>query len=1117
MSSPPSNHSGEDDHDDHATQGNDREDPNNAPKGAPEDAGPNNLGGVSQGAPEAAVPNNPGGAGQGKPDHNANGGPDAHDDVAPGNLGNDGPNNPNNNADGGRDGQNHGGQGAQGNGGPGNHGNGNQDINNGEGDSDDESDEHWSDNGDDKRTDEEDDFSEGDNDSSSDVGHSVLDDADDDDDTEILSVHSVHNQAGDDDDTDSLSIDLGHFDDDQHGNGQNGNPNGGNNGGNVNKNGFIVVNVADLNQTSRDRDVAMAERDLARSEVTIKEEEVTRQRAIISGHEATIEDLEHQIDWLKNGKPAPEIWPRLLRKFLDGRSNQSYERINRECCQQSNMSMRITTTHPDLTIEVKEVDPRYMRWSCSPAKYRYAYPWSGQHPHRSRNLQSLITQSLDTPFTCTRLRPLHKSLLEAAPFPFEKLPNDIQIRIFKLLLVTPKLIHCITRLDPVNPPVDFPAAGQLGNLYLHRFHFGAKPCFIPRAPQPNHVLSPLLVCKRWLFIGSHAFYGANTFAFSSLGELRKFFTGIGKARAERIVNVELMWHGSILPRASRLHEQCPLPNETQKISQRTAPLVWFTKTRRLRTLLVHIEESAEKRVRRRYELHAKEDWYKDYVDEEEYPGDQLDQRALDTFGRMCRNTDIQPNYRKLRSMRTVHGLDYVNQLRGMKWLRYQNTHSDEHRQSIRDWSFLKDVNSVVTQPKEPREFLLSQLENLLPLTGLELFDPSDDDLAMAFSFYEEQPANYDVDADTDSEISETEYSGRVTAAGSDDGLSSDEDEPAGDGDDGGNDGEDDGGDDDSDDDDDSENSDSPRRGSGQPNNGAGGGAMDLDNQSEHGSSANSDVDMPDVDFGIYPDAGSDVSDSDTDDENEDSSKSSSSDAKSQVSISGVHSDSGDSSVSGSDSESDDDDDPDDTGLNTTISPAPVQVIIDLTADDDDENRSNMFDNGSSSESLFVRKGSCSARTLTISGRSSDEMPRAQSELIDLTKDEDDDDDKKPEPIKLEQLLRAASKHLRDDGLDGDSEGPPSKRSRSSSGPVSSNGTTQGRISKTPGETSSIAEASNSISGDSGEPDSNAGNEHTSSDQGSIAEASNSDSGDSGELDANAGEEYASSDEGSVVN
>ncbi|KAF3062357.1 hypothetical protein GL218_02930 [Daldinia childiae] len=329
-------------------------------------------------------------------------------------------------------------------------------------------------------------------------------------------------------------------------------------------------------------------------------------------------------------------------------------------------------------------------------------------------------------------------------FPFHELPLEIQVKIFRQLFVKGTLIHCLSRLDPSNPPVSFPDEDVEGESQLPtRFHFGRSPCQIILAHKPNDVLKPLLVCRRWYFIGVHAFYGANTFAFSSLGEWHRFCNGIGPARVQRLVNVELMWHGALMPR----HET--------RISQRTLGLKWFTKTRRLRTLVVHIAECEKSRTRRKYEIQKnrqqvgngrgrliedQSDGYQsdgDESDGSQSDGSQDSDKEFDPFETMVRRTLRHPNYRKFRSMRTVQGIDYLYQLRAMDWIRFKESNGLDHRQSIRDWSFLKDLNTVVTLPKQDDLALKSHLENLTPLTCLEDFIPSEEDMLIVKTFYDE--------------------------------------------------------------------------------------------------------------------------------------------------------------------------------------------------------------------------------------------------------------------------------------------------------------------------------------------------------------------------------------------
>ncbi|KAH9890154.1 hypothetical protein F4778DRAFT_785315 [Xylariomycetidae sp. FL2044] len=338
-------------------------------------------------------------------------------------------------------------------------------------------------------------------------------------------------------------------------------------------------------------------------------------------------------------------------------------------------------------------------------------------------------------------------LLDQAPFRFDDLPVDIQLRIFRMIFIQRKLVHCLSRLDPNGPPPDLPPYdGNRRCGFPNRFHFGRKPCVINEALRPNEVLQPLLVSKRWFFIGVHAFYGGNTFAFSSLGEFGRFCTGIGRARVQRLVNLELFWHGALMQ-----------PHETN-VSRRTYGLRWFCQTQRLRTVVVHIQEDSKDRVRRRYEQQKRKDYTKNFAEVRETEAYETsdeeaeENRVLkdDVYAMMTRRTDLQPNHRRMRSMRTTHGIDYLYQLRGMKWIRFKESHGTERRQNIRDWSFLTDMNNVTTQPKDRRDALKSELVNLPPLTGLSAWDPSPDDMQIIRAFYDETPIESVGGSDTSS-------------------------------------------------------------------------------------------------------------------------------------------------------------------------------------------------------------------------------------------------------------------------------------------------------------------------------------------------------------------------------
>ena len=127
----------------------------------------------------------------------------------------------------------------------------------------------------------------------------------------------------------------------------------------------------------------------------------------------------------------------------------------------------------------------------------------------------------------------------AVPFPFAKLPGVVQVRVLEMLLVkSGQLVHCLSRLDPFVPPARFPSAEELGENrsgYRNVFFWGGRECSITEdGVDPNQLLAILSTSRRLFFLGSHIFYGGNTFSFSSLGELGRFMQGIGLARMARL-------------------------------------------------------------------------------------------------------------------------------------------------------------------------------------------------------------------------------------------------------------------------------------------------------------------------------------------------------------------------------------------------------------------------------------------------------------------------------------------------------------------------------------------------------------------------------------------------------
>ena len=301
------------------------------------------------------------------------------------------------------------------------------------------------------------------------------------------------------------------------------------------------------------------------------------------------------------------------------------------------------------------------------------------------------------------------------PFPFENLPWEIQGKILQQVLYKEgQLVHCISRLDPFEAPASFPDDTELGarrSGLPKRFFFGRGACSIARGGgDPGEELGVLAASRRMHFLGVHIFYGLNTFAFSSLGELGRFCQGSGAARVARVQHVELLLTGSQYLTAP--------PDERGRapLSRRTYPLTWLAEMPRLRTLVVHINETGGRYVRRAYE-----------------------NAGVKSF--MAAKTAGQPNQRLSRSLRCVQGIDYIYSLRGLDFVRFYDFNQalasrSGARVRVQDWSFVEDVTNTCTLPKVPRRREHSELEKLVPLLpGGAGWRPGDDDWALVRSVY----------------------------------------------------------------------------------------------------------------------------------------------------------------------------------------------------------------------------------------------------------------------------------------------------------------------------------------------------------------------------------------------
>ncbi|ETS77892.1 hypothetical protein PFICI_09954 [Pestalotiopsis fici W106-1] len=518
-----------------------------------------------------------------------------------------------------------------------------------------------------------------------------------------------------------------------------------------------TLNALIVNQANVHQDQIQLRDDAHSAAMEVKRRQLRKKKT-------QVRQLRDQIQRLRGNRVQETPWIELMRAYLQGR--REWEEVFRACCRQSNMSLDPKNVHPNL------------HWADVPEAHdaidinNLLFPdEDGYQVHME------IDESEDIETTA------EVNDAEIEGFPFNRLPVEVQQHIMEDLFVKPGIIHCLSRLDKRQPPVagqfPYPCSGT-SNL-PHRFTYGNVPWSINNSLRPDHVLQPLLVCKRWLYLGIHAFYGLNTFAFSSLGEFGRFFKGIGNQRTQRVAHVELHWQGSVMA----AHKT--------RINQRTLPLNYLPRMSRLQTVTIFIEEFKERRVRRAYEFPKKpkqpSNGNQEEVDDDDdegfrAPGDEYDTSSrLHDFRRdrinnlappssLLKRTAIQANWRGNRSLRTTHGMDYVYALRGLQWVRvYEH---DISRQLIRDLTFLDDVNKVVTLPKDPRHQLETDLHSLANPRGLETYIPGFEDKAMVARFYETDllPSGHDSsDGGSDSSPSD------VTSSPSDDASSMNMDDP----------------------------------------------------------------------------------------------------------------------------------------------------------------------------------------------------------------------------------------------------------------------------------------------------------------------------------------------------
>ncbi|KAH6617077.1 hypothetical protein F5144DRAFT_551576 [Chaetomium tenue] len=412
-------------------------------------------------------------------------------------------------------------------------------------------------------------------------------------------------------------------------------------------------------------------------------------------------DLERQNNVLRarrsgQGKHTERTWPDELRGYLLNfhPNPKQYTRIYRLCCMEENMSSKTPVVHPD----IKFVGPRRL------AQHNPG-PETDSSDVEGEEAPEVVLEDDST-----------QPVRDKKPFSFEKLPWELQAKILKLLLHKEgKIIHCISRLDPFVQPEEFPSEEDLAKNRSglpHRFYWGEREMNLSEdGVKPEDVLAILTVSKRVYFIGAHIFYGLNTFAFSSLGELGRFCQGSGLARIARIQHVEVFLTGN-------QYLTAPLDTRQKRpFSRRSFPMTWLVDMYRLKTLVIHLNETGKEYIRRGYEA-----------------------PAIKRF--LAAKTAGQPNQRMTRSLRCLQGLDYIYQLRGLEWIRFYDfakvlKTGRSVRKTVQDWSFVEDVTNTTTLPKAPVREEHSKLENLAPLLKDEgqKWTPSPDDWELVKSVF----------------------------------------------------------------------------------------------------------------------------------------------------------------------------------------------------------------------------------------------------------------------------------------------------------------------------------------------------------------------------------------------
>ncbi|KAM0217215.1 hypothetical protein ACHAQD_000132 [Fusarium lateritium] len=224
------------------------------------------------------------------------------------------------------------------------------------------------------------------------------------------------------------------------------------------------------------------------------------------------------------------------------------------------------------------------------------------------------------------------------PFRFNDLPDDIQVKILRIVLVFDgEPVHAVSRLDPYyEPDSDHLNCNQQTSL-LHRFHIGREQVSLTFGTiHPQKLLAPLL----------------------------------------------------------RLTYE--IDQKHKYTSRRTDDLAPLTEARRLKSIAVYLPESSKQYMRRRHE-------------------------PPHIVAHMADKTELQPNFRKARALRTLQGVDYFYCLRGVHEITfwdYDKYRTTGQKVPVRDWTFVRDINESVRREKVREDAHFSELRYLAPFNGL---------------------------------------------------------------------------------------------------------------------------------------------------------------------------------------------------------------------------------------------------------------------------------------------------------------------------------------------------------------------------------------------------------------